>query len=223
MVEPGPIKMPPPPRKSQPRRTWLALLFSPRKWPGWGTIGLGAARIFHLGEDIDFAINMVRSLGGDLGSIATAIASPFFAIALIGYGVVHLIFVGEPRRAVRGRAWIYVGWAIFGLCFTAVAVTAIWGALEIYIREQIASRQATILHDGLSPRAQPQPPDPAFSFQRRLSPDQFRQFVQQAAKLKPEISSVLLTIAPGDNEAWALRKDLSDALYGPAYLRLTAQ
>jgi hypothetical protein len=141
MSEPELPGIPPAPRPS--RTPWYRRLFARRKWPGWASIGLGGLpyplRLFRLGEDIDFAINTVRSLGGELGLVATILASPFFALALIAYGVGHLLFVGEPQRALRHQAWTYLSWAIFGVCLTAMIITAGWGAIQIYINRQIAA------------------------------------------------------------------------------------
>jgi hypothetical protein len=73
-----------------------------------------------------------------LGTIAAIIASPFFGASLIAYGVAHLLFVGEPTRALRNPSWTYLGWAIFGICLTAIIVTVGWGAANAYIESQIA-------------------------------------------------------------------------------------
>jgi len=121
-----------------PKPPWHQRLLGRWKWPGWAAIGLGSGRIFHLGEDIDFALNVVRSLGGELGVLATVLASPFFSLALIVYGVLHLIFVGEPKQALRHRAWTYVSWSIVAVCFVAITGTAIWGGIQGYIAQQVA-------------------------------------------------------------------------------------
>jgi hypothetical protein len=76
-------------------------------------------------------------MGGEFGVITAVVTSPFFAIGLILYGVLHLIFVGEPSRVLRHQAWTYIGWSIFGLCLTAIMVTAGWGILQAYIQTQI--------------------------------------------------------------------------------------
>jgi hypothetical protein len=73
-----------------------------------------------------------------LGTIAAIIASPFFGIALIAYGVAHLLFVGEPTRVLHHPAWTYLGWSIFGICLTAIVITAGWGAVHAYIQTEIS-------------------------------------------------------------------------------------
>jgi hypothetical protein len=123
-----------------PKPPWYQRLFARRKWPGWASIGLGSIRIFHIGEDIDFALGILRSLGGELGMIAAVIASPIFAAGLIAYGVLHLIVVGEPKNALRHHAWSYVGWGVFGVCFTAIVLTTAWGTVEAYIEKQVTMR-----------------------------------------------------------------------------------
>ena len=138
MSEPELPGIPPPPEAQ--KLPWYRRLLARWKWSGWGAIGLGGGRVFHVGEDIDFALNFLRGIGGDLGLIATILASPFFALALIVYGIAHLIFVGEPNRPLRHHAWTYVGWAVFGICFSAIAVTAVWGGIQAYIAEQVTQR-----------------------------------------------------------------------------------
>jgi hypothetical protein len=162
---------------------------------------------------IEFWFDAARGMGGHMGTIATVVASPYFNFGLSAFGVAWLIFIGEPVRGVqRDPRWRYVGWSIFAICLTAIIVTAGYGAIEIYIREEIATRQATILHDATNPNAPTQPTDPTFTYRRRLSPDQFRALVQEGPKLKPLFPSLLVTIAPGDGEADTLRLDIVDAL-----------
>jgi hypothetical protein len=143
MSEPELPGIPPPP--PQPSPPWYKRLFAHWKWPGWGAIGLGSLplplRVFRLGEDIDFAVTLLRSIGSELGTIAAIVASPFFAVGLIAYGVAHLLLVGEPKQAFRSHAWVYAGWVIFGLCFTAIVFTAGWGAIQVYVHQQITQAQ----------------------------------------------------------------------------------
>ena len=129
-----------PPSPVAPAPPWHRRLLARWKWPGWGAIGLGGTRAFHIGEDIDFALNFVRGLGGELGMIAAVLASPFFALALVLYGVGHLLLVGEPNRALRHHAWAYVSWSVVGICFTAIVVTAGWGGIQAYIRKEVTVR-----------------------------------------------------------------------------------
>jgi hypothetical protein len=119
-------------------------VFGRWKWPGWATLGLGLIRAFHLGEDADFALAVLRSFGGGLGVVAAVVASPFFALAMVGYGVLHLLFVGEPKKAVRHYAWTYIGWAIFLICFTTIVVTLGYGAIEIYVKQEVGKRDEEI-------------------------------------------------------------------------------
>lgn len=118
-------------------RAWLKRMFGWWKWPGYSTAGLGFLRLFHLGEDVDFALNFLRSLGGDLGMIATVVASPFFGIAMVGYGVLHLLFVGESKQATRHHAWIYIGWAIFAICFVTIIGSVSYGLVQVYIEREV--------------------------------------------------------------------------------------
>jgi hypothetical protein len=78
-------------------------------------------------------------MGGEFAVITAVITSPFFAIGLVLYGVLHLIFVGEPSRVLRHQVWTYIGWSIFSVCLTAIIVTAGWGVLQAYIQTRIQS------------------------------------------------------------------------------------
>jgi hypothetical protein len=182
--------------------------------PAWAFILLGIIQwIPDWKARIDFWFDAARSMGGYMGTVATVVASPYFNVGLTAFGILWLIFIGEPVRGVqRHPGWRYVGWGIFTICLTTVIVTAGYGAIEIYIREQVAARQATILHDGTNPNATPQPPDRALTYSRSLSPDQFRALAQEGVKLKPFFPTLLITIAPGDGEANNLRANFFDAL-----------
>jgi hypothetical protein len=203
---------PSPDQQQWPRR--ISALFTRPKLPAWAFILLGIIQwVPDWKARIEFWFDAARSMGGYMGTIATVVASPYFNVGLSAFGVAWLIFIGEPVRGVqRDPRWRYVGWSIFAICLTTVIVTAGYGAIEIYIREEIATRQATILHDGTNPHAPPQPADATFLYRRRLSSDQFRTLVQEGPKLKPFFPSLLVTIAPGDGEADTLRLDLVDAL-----------
>jgi hypothetical protein len=198
--------------QSKPRWHNARQLLTKPKIPGWMfLLWVVIQQIPDWKGRIDFWLDAAKQAGGYTGKVAPFIASPYFSVVMVAIGVLWLAYVGEPRHA-RRAAWLpYFGWALVSLCFVTISITIIWGAIEIYVRDQVASRQATILHDATNPSAKPSPPDPTFYFQRRLSPDQFREFVLQAAKLKPETSSVLIEIPPGNNEAWALQKDFADA------------
>jgi hypothetical protein len=139
MSEPELPGIPPPPKPS-----WYKRLFARWKLPGWAALGLGGLplplRIFRLGEDIDFAIIMIRAIGGELGLAVSILASPLFSLGLISYGVLHLIFVGEPRQTLRSRVWTYIGWSIFGICLTAMVTAAVWGLVQISIQKAVSTK-----------------------------------------------------------------------------------
>ena len=63
-----------------------------------------------------------------------------FSVGLFFSAIAYLVFVGEPRRGVQRYQWLpYLGWAVFGVCVTAFVITAGWGAITIYIQEQVNS------------------------------------------------------------------------------------
>jgi hypothetical protein len=179
---------------------WLLILWAIfREVPDWN-------------HRIDFWLDVAKQAGGASGTIARIVQSGYFSLGLVVAAVAYLIFVGEPQAGVqRHRWWRYIGWGTAALVAGTTIWAAWWGYVEIYIREQVASRQATILHDGINPGAPRQEPDPSFSYVRRLSSDQFRMLAQQGTKLKP-LSPLIVAIPPNDNEAWQLRRDITDAL-----------
>jgi hypothetical protein len=190
------------------------LLFTRSRLPAWAIILL---QIIQWVPDwkarIEFWLDAARSMGGYIGTAATVVASPYFNPGLLVFALAWLFFIGEPARGVqRDPRWRYLGWGIFAICLVAVIVTVGYGAIEIYIREQIAGRQATVLHDGSNPNTPPQPDDPNFSFQRKLSPDQFRELIRQAAKLKSSFFNLPVATPPGDTEAYVFGQYFHDAL-----------
>ena len=131
---------PGPPAVAQPwsPRRFSALITRP-KLPAWAFILLAIIQwVPDWKSRIEFWLDAARSMGGFMGVLATAIASPYFSAGLSVFGVAWLIFIGEPPRGVqRDPRWRFVGWSVFAVCLTAIIVTAGYGAIE-YKRGQIA-------------------------------------------------------------------------------------
>jgi len=105
--------------------------FTPRKWPGWATAALGLSqKILPWEERIRFFYHVVREMGGDPALLASLVESSLFSVALIVAGLTYVIFIGEPEQGVQRHPWWpYIGWSVFGLCLTAMIVTAGYGAI----------------------------------------------------------------------------------------------
>jgi hypothetical protein len=192
-------------------------LLTGRKLPGWAIVLLAIVTwVPDWASRIKFWLEVVQSMGDWFGIIATIINSPYFSPGLFIIGLAYLAFVGEaPRGIQRHSWWPYVGWSVFGICLTAIIVTAGYGAIELYVRSEIAERQAKLLGDGSDPSAPRQAPDPKFDYNRRLSPDQYRALVEVGPRLKSFIDSenqLYIAVTPGDIEAGSYRRQFMSAL-----------
>jgi hypothetical protein len=133
-----------------PRRRWrqrvIALFSQPIKLPGWAAAILAViVSVPDWHSRIEFWLAVAKNMGGYFGMIAAAIASPFFSPALFIGGLLWVLLVGEPARGVQRRHWLrYVGWSVFLICFTAIIVTAGYGAVEIYIEQEVGKRDHDI-------------------------------------------------------------------------------
>jgi hypothetical protein len=139
----------PPEKETEPSHGWLFSLFAdpikllaqPIKLPGWAAI-LFAVFVFFPDwhARIEFWLHVVHEAGGKMSVLASAIASPYFSPALAAAGLIWVLFVGEPRGVQRHHWLRYVGWSVFLICATTVVSVAAYGALEVYIQEQVSSR-----------------------------------------------------------------------------------
>lgn len=134
---PGIPALPAPPWWRRPLR-----LVSKPKMPGWTVLLLLALReIPDWKGRIDFWLDTAKDAGGYAGMAAQVINSPYFSLGMAGAGVLWLAFAGEPRRGVQRHIWFpYLGWTIAGLLFTAIALTSGWGALQLYVTEEVTRR-----------------------------------------------------------------------------------
>ena len=129
-----------------PKESWLRRnlrRFTRRQgWPSWGFFFLLLIKeIPDWKARIDFWLAAAKAAGGYTAVAATVIASPYSSLGLAAAGVLWMLFVGEPQKGVQRHHWLpYLGWAIFGICFSAVVVTAGWGAIQVYIQSQISQK-----------------------------------------------------------------------------------
>jgi hypothetical protein len=185
--------------------------FIPRKWPGWATVALGLSeRLLPWEDRVRFFYDVVREMGGDIGTVASLIESSIFSVVLVLAGLAYVIFVGEPEKGVQRHPWWpYIGWSVFGLCFTAMIVTAGYGAIEIYVRTQIDKGIALNSRDRIVP-APDRPQAPVYTDARGLTPNQIRILSNEADKIKSLIPNLRITTPPRDNEPYVYRRQFDE-------------
>ena len=125
-------------------RTWRRLT-NRWKWPGWGLLVLLVLRdVPDWKSRLDFWLDAARTAGGYASMTAIVIGSPYFSVALAIAGIAWLVLVGEPRKGVQRHHWLpYLEWIVFAICFTAIVLTAGWGAIQVYARNAVASAHST--------------------------------------------------------------------------------
>jgi hypothetical protein len=178
--------------------------FLPRKLPAWVSIALGFFTRFAGHEErIRHLYDVTREMGGDPEIIVGIIESVWFSVILVAGGVLYLIFVGESDKSIRRHpAWPVVAWSILSIFILSVAFVPLYGALEIYIREQVIKRVAGV------PSGTPSDPDssenqkPLFGSPRGLTPSQQRILYAGALNLKTQIPNLPLTYISSDNESY---------------------
>jgi hypothetical protein len=127
---------------SPPLSLRLRRLFTTPKLPGWAVLLLLVIQwVPDWKYRFDFWLDAARQAGGYVGGAADVIGSPYFSLGMATAGILWLAFVGEPQRGVlRDPRWRYVGWAIFGICLSAIVITAVWGSLQAYIAKEVTQR-----------------------------------------------------------------------------------
>jgi hypothetical protein len=192
----------------------LRSALSPRKWPGYALSLLGLWKMaIHYGWDIldiggrlDVFWRIAESLGATTALVTTIILWPWTGIILIAAGVLYVIFVGEPPAGVqRHHGWQYVGWAIVAFVFVSMAIPAIYGAIELHIRTEIAKGIAGAPRDASPAENNPAHPQRPLTQQSRdLQPDQTRILIEELPKLRPFMKEIYIAYAPFDGETQAI-------------------
>jgi hypothetical protein len=128
--------------------------FSIRKWPGYALWFLGLVQTsihwgwFTLLDNIgrlDMLWRAAESAGGTPAMLTTAILWPWTGIILIVFGVLYVVFVGEPPSGVQRHPWWpYVGWAIVAFVFVSMVGTAIYGAVALRPVADLEARLAKL-------------------------------------------------------------------------------
>ena len=188
----------------------LRSAFSPRKWPGYALslLGLGQT-LYHwgwslldIGGRLDTLWRIAESVGGTPAMLTTAILWPWTGIILIISGVMYVVFVGEPTSGVqRHHSWPYVGWAIAAFVFVSMAGTALYGAMELHIRSEIAKGIAGVAR-GTTPSEnnQAHPQRPLSLEDLRLQPDQIRILKEELPKLRGSLNQITIAYVQFDSE-----------------------
>jgi len=115
---------------------------------------------------------------------AIVIGSPYFSVALAIAGIAWLVLVGEPRKGVQRHHWLpYLGWIVFAICFTAIVLTAGWGAIQVYARNAVASAHSTEV-DALQKQLATQ------SAQTQILQDQLRETEQRLGNTQKQIEAL---------------------------------
>ena len=82
---------------------------------------------------IQFWVEEARTVSGQLALVVTAITSRWFGIGLIGSGIGYLLFVGEPKRAVRHPIWPILGWGVLGVVALAFWTVLVAGYAVVHL------------------------------------------------------------------------------------------
>lgn len=150
--QPVPVTIPPPPiaptGAKPPWRMRLRDLFKRYKLPAWlAWLVLAIKIIPDINSRFDYWVDAAKASGGSMSILATALASPFFNAGLAGFGVLWMLFVGEPARGVRRHpAWLAAGWLTLALVIGAMGAVAVNGYVNIRVQEEIAQRMTSERH-----------------------------------------------------------------------------
>jgi hypothetical protein len=194
-------------------RVWAAL--SPGKWPGYAVAILGAAwHYLDVGGRLDLAWHVVEGMGGTPALIAQVLLWQWTGLVLVAAGLGYVVFVGEPKQAVRHHWWRYVGWSIFSLVLVAMIAMGGYGWLELALRRAHDEGVAGIARGTPSDNTPSHPQRPLESPSRVLQPDQIRILLEELPKFKQQYNNLpfFLASTPNDNETWGVARQYSNLL-----------
>jgi hypothetical protein len=195
--------------QTKPDRTWggriKALFTQPVKLPGWAAVLLF---IYTIVPDTysrtEFWIATAKTTGGYVAMAALVVGSPYFGPGLLAFGLLWILFVGEPSKGVqRHHGLRYIGWSVFSVCLAAVAISAVTGWFELKQREAYASGAAGIPRNTPDTNNPNRPQTPFHNENWGLTPDQLRILLTEFSNLKPYVKIVWLSYASTDNQASA--------------------
>jgi hypothetical protein len=158
-------------------------------------------------EKVRFWLEIAKSSGGYMSIAANILLWQYFPAVLAVIGFLYLVLVWY-MVLVRHNATIIsvhpimpaIGWLVFVICFLAVVVTAGAGAVEIYIRTQIAESIAGVPRGTPNENNVVRPQTPLVYDNRTLQPDQIRILLEELPKLRPIQSTVFFSCDQSDGE-----------------------
>ena len=110
-------QVPPP----NPYEDFKRRLFGWVKLPAWLLISFGLFIDISAVKDVAMtAADLIHTLLPLGGVVALIIGNPVFGTALIVFGVLYLIFVGEPKSPLRSRVWPYLAYSTVGILAVAI-------------------------------------------------------------------------------------------------------
>jgi hypothetical protein len=111
----------------------------------------------------------------------------------------------------RHHWWPYVGWAIVAFVFVSMAAPALYGAVELYIRSEIAKGIAGAPRGASPTENNPAHPQrPLSAEDRHLQSDQTRILKEEFPKLHQFVSDVSVAWVPNDNETYVIAHQYMD-------------
>lgn len=153
----------------------------------------------------EFWLGVAKSSGGHMSILADVLLWKYFPPALALTGVAYLLFVGNPRLAPKSHPFVsVVAWIALSCCLIAVVVTAGYGAMEFYIRDQIAKGVAGVPRNTPDAANPNRPQAPLYvSNWAVLQPDQIRLLLQELPKLKEKSPTVWFASVSMDNDGYS--------------------
>jgi hypothetical protein len=147
-------------------------------------------------DAVHFWLDTAKTTPGWFSTAAPIITNQYFPAALAIFGVIYLVIVGyEGTNPIRHKIVPVVGWVVVGICFVSIFVTAGYGAVEIYIRTEIARGIAGIPRN--SSPAGSTPSRPLAFGNHELVPDQIRILSDELPKLRDILqNNMYFAIAP---------------------------
>jgi hypothetical protein len=162
----------------------------------------------------EYWLNIAKSSGGLMSPIASILLWPYFAPALALTGLLYVVAVGRPwgGASAPSRSPIigWAGWIAFAICFATIAATIASGAVEAYIRTQIAEGIAGVPRGSPDENNPTKPQRPLMSENRILQPDQTRLLLEEMPSVKALTSMIFIASVPENTETYVVSEGYQD-------------
>jgi hypothetical protein len=108
--------------------------------PGWAMLLLAIViGIPDWKSRYEFWISTAQSTGQQIAMLAPLLSHPYFPGILAIAGIIYLVIVGYPgESSIRHKFIPIFGWLFLAVIMVSIITTAGFGAIEIYIRKEIA-------------------------------------------------------------------------------------